>query len=73
MKHYVRTLLLLAVFFICPSPDSPGKTGHRIVGQIAESYLEKAKRGYSGYWVRESMAITSTWPDFIKRIWYTII
>ena len=68
MKHYVRTLLLLAVFFYLPfSGFAWGSLGHRIVGQIAESYLsKKAKREVYRILGTESMAITSTWPDFIK-------
>jgi len=44
-----------------------GQVGHRIVGEIAESYLspaaKKAVQDILGY---ESMAIASTWADFVR-------
>ena len=68
MKHYVKILLLLSVFCYLPfSGFAWGSLGHRIVGQIAEGYLsKKAKREVYKILGTESMAITSTWPDFIK-------
>lgn len=44
-----------------------GMLGHRIVGQIAESYLSpKAKAGVEKLLGDSSMAIWSNWADFIK-------
>lgn len=44
-----------------------GMLGHRIVGQIAESYLTvKAKRGVKLVLGNENLAMASNWGDFIK-------
>jgi len=44
-----------------------GVEGHRIVGQIAESYLtENAKREIKKILGTESIAMVSNWADFIK-------
>jgi hypothetical protein len=44
-----------------------GQNGHRIVGEIAESYLTpKAKAAIQKILGTESMAMASTWADFIK-------
>lgn len=44
-----------------------GVEGHRIVGQIAESYLtENAKREIKKILGTESIAMASNWADFIK-------
>jgi hypothetical protein len=44
-----------------------GQLGHRIVGEIAEDYLTpKAKAEIKKILGDESMAIASTWADFVK-------
>jgi hypothetical protein len=44
-----------------------GMLGHRIVGQIAESYLtKKARKNIELILGGESVAMASTWADFIK-------
>ena len=44
-----------------------GMLGHRIVGQIADSYLTKnTKKEIFKILGNESVAIASNWPDFIK-------
>lgn len=44
-----------------------GLLGHRVVGQIAESYLsKKASREIKNILGNESMAMASNWADFIK-------
>ena len=44
-----------------------GVLGHRIVGQIADTYLtKKTKREIFKILGNESVAMTSNWPDFIK-------
>jgi len=44
-----------------------GKTGHRVVGQIATKHLNgKAKREIKKILGVESLAQGSTWPDFVK-------
>ena len=55
---------------ICYLPFSTmawGVEGHRIVGQIAESYLtKKAKRAVFNILGTESLAMSSNWADFVK-------
>src|ERR1044071_2561131 len=44
-----------------------GVLGHRVVGQIADNYLTaKARAAIRHILGSESIAIASTWPDFIK-------
>ena len=44
-----------------------GMLGHRIVGEIASSYLNtKAKKEIQSILGNETIAIASNWPDFIK-------
>lgn len=64
----LRKLLLAAVLFYLPFQSMAwGMLGHRIVAEIAESYLTKrACRQVKNILGFESMAITSNWPDFIK-------
>ena len=41
--------------------------GHRVAGQIADSYLTpKARKAIQAILGNESIAITSNWADFIK-------
>lgn len=44
-----------------------GKTGHRIVGEIAYRHLTpKAKKAVDAILGRQKLALIATWPDFIK-------
>lgn len=44
-----------------------GPTGHRIVGEVAQKYLTKsALQGIEKLVGKESLAIMSNWPDFMK-------
>ena len=62
--------LLLATVFIAVSVSSFawwGQNGHRIVGEIADSYLSsKARKAISEILGTESIAMGSNWADFIK-------
>ena len=62
--------LLLAITFIAASFSSFawwGQTGHRVVGEIADSYLsDKARKAIFEILGTESIAISSNWADFIK-------
>jgi len=64
----VKKLILCAVFFYLPfSSMAWGLLGHRIVGQIADSYLTKhTKKAIAEILGDESVAMASNWPDFIK-------
>ncbi len=61
-------LLLICLFFYLPlSGNAWGLTGHRVIGEIADSYLtKKAKREIGKILGFESVAMASNWPDFIK-------
>ena len=68
MKSFKTILLAIAFIIISISSFAWwGQNGHRIVGEIAETYLSnkarKAIREILGY---ESIAMTSNWADFIK-------
>ena len=44
-----------------------GMLGHRVVGEIADSYLSpKAKAAIKDILGNETMAMASNWADFIK-------
>ena len=68
MKNFRTLFLILALFSFSLSTNAWwGPTGHRIVGEIADSYLtKKAKAAISEILGNESIAITSNWADFIK-------
>lgn len=60
----------LAIVLIAYLPINAGAwgiTGHRVVGQIADSYLtSKARKAVKGILGNEDLAMASNWPDFIK-------
>lgn len=71
MSYKFLISVLLAMFFLMPSETQAnprwGKTGHRVVGSIADTYLsKKAKRKIAKLLHRESLAFVSTVPDEIK-------
>lgn len=63
-----KQFILFALFFYLPcNTKAWGVLGHRIVGQIADSYLTpKAKQEIKKILGNESIAIASNWADFIK-------
>ena len=69
MKNsFLKKLVLgIAIIYLPLSTSAWGNEGHRIAGQIAESYLNsrarKAIHEILGY---ESIALASNWADFIK-------
>jgi hypothetical protein len=64
----LKKILLLSFFFAAPyAALAWGVLGHRIVGEIASSYLTpKAKIEIRRILGNESLAIASNWGDFIK-------
>lgn len=68
MRFFLRKVSILALFLYLPfSGMAWGALGHRIIGQIADTYLNKsAKKEIYKILGNESVAITSNWPDFIK-------
>jgi hypothetical protein len=66
-KH-LRNLLLAGLFLYLPFQSMAwGMIGHRVVGQIAENYLNaKARKNVREILGTETMAMASTWADYIK-------
>lgn len=64
----VKRIVLLVMFFGLSVPCfSWGVLGHRIVGEIAESYLTPKARGeIKKILGNETIALVSNWADFIK-------
>jgi hypothetical protein len=61
--------LIIALFIFCaPFTSSAwGLLGHRVIGQIADSYLtKKAKKAITSILGNESVAMSSNWADFVK-------
>jgi hypothetical protein len=69
MNFKKLSVLLLGILFTYLPLQSMawGMLGHRIVGQIADSYLtKKARKNIELILGGESVAMASTWADFIK-------
>jgi hypothetical protein len=63
----LAVFLAFATAFVPTPVFAWGKTGHRIVGALAEGYLDaKAKAGVARILGKESLAEASTWPDFMR-------
>lgn len=64
----IQKLTFICLFIYIPFASGAwGVLGHRIVGQIADSYLTpKAKLEIKKLLGNESIAMASNWPDFIK-------
>lgn len=67
-KTKLGMLLLCLLFSYLPLQTMAwGMLGHRVVGQIADSYLtKKARKNIQLILGDESVAMASTWADFIK-------
>ncbi|RNL49690.1 S1/P1 nuclease [Pedobacter jejuensis] len=68
LKKKLFTIAAIGVFAYLPiQANAWGMIGHRVVGEIADSYLKsktrKAIQGILGY---ESLAMSANWGDFIK-------
>ncbi|MEP6713018.1 MAG: S1/P1 nuclease [Ferruginibacter sp.] len=63
-----KKIVLVGLFFYLPfAGNAWGVLGHRIVGQIADSYLTKhTKKEIAQILGNESIALSSNWADFIK-------
>lgn len=67
INQFKKTALLALFLYIPFCSMAWGTLGHRIVGQIADSYLTKnTKKEIFKILGNESVAMTSNWPDFIK-------
>ena len=67
IQKFKRVVLFCAFIYIPYASMAWGMLGHRIVGEIADSYLSsKAKQAVKDILGDESMAMASNWADFIK-------
>ncbi|RFZ83530.1 S1/P1 Nuclease [Mucilaginibacter terrenus] len=67
MKSIRIFLLAIAIMYLPVQTMAWGTNGHRICGQIADSYLTpKARAAIKAILGDESIAMTSNWADFIK-------
>ncbi len=68
MFNKIKKGLFISLLVYLPmSSMAWGMLGHRIVGEIANSYLTKqTKKEIAKILGTESIAMTSNWPDFIK-------
>ncbi len=62
-----QLIILLISFTISMQSFGWGKTGHRIIGAIAEMYLtKKARKELQQIMGNESLSMAANWMDFIK-------
>lgn len=68
MKYCFVVLLIIATSLLTPQRSAAwGMLGHRITGQIAESYLTpKTKKAIHAILGDSTVAIASNWADFIR-------
>lgn len=67
ISHFKKAGFTTVFWAVAISAMAWGKTGHRIVGQIAEDHLTpKAKQAVLHVLNNESLAMCSNWMDFIK-------
>lgn len=67
VKPAFKVIIIAICLHVPMQSGAWGLLGHRIVGQIADSYLSKsARKAVAGILGNESVAMSSNWPDFIK-------
>jgi len=68
MKKLIKKIVVLAVLIYLPySASAWGVLGHRVVGEVADYYLQaKTRLAIKQILGTESMAMTANWADFIK-------
>ncbi len=67
MNSIKKSTLAVLFFYLPFAVMAWGVEGHRIVGQVADSYLtKKARKEISKILGTESIAISSNWADFVK-------
>ena len=67
LRQMVKVVAIAAFTYLPLQANAWGMLGHRIVGQIAESYLSnKARKGVAAVLGNESIAMAANWGDFIK-------
>lgn len=67
IKSIKKTILIALISYFPLNAMAWGLLGHRVVGEIAQSYLsKKAGREVKKILGHESLAMASNWADFIK-------
>lgn len=67
MRTFVITAAVIVIALLPTSALAWGKTGHRVIGKIAEPYLSPAaKAGVKRILGAETMAEASNWPDCMR-------
>lgn len=67
IKRIKQFILIFSFIYIPYTSMAWGMLGHRVVGEIADSYLSpKAKAAIKDILGNETMAMASNWADFIK-------
>lgn len=68
MINISKKIVIISLFFYLPfATNAWGVLGHRIVGQIADSYLTpNTKKEITKILGNESLAMATNWADFIK-------
>jgi hypothetical protein len=67
MKHIKKIVCIILIAGLPFRVMAWGTLGHRIIGQIADSYLnKKAKKEIFNILGNESIAMSSNWADFVK-------
>ena len=67
MKYIAKISIVIIIVFLPFTSMAWGMLGHRVVGQIADSYLtKKTKKEIAAILGNESVAMSSNWADFIK-------
>src|SRR6187455_194617 len=67
LNFFKKIVILAACIYLPFQTMAWGVLGHRIVGQIADSYLtKKARKAIGTILGNESVAMSSNWMDFIK-------
>lgn len=67
MKIISRSLLMLTGLLAVQICFAWGVTGHRVLSEIAQRHLtKKAKKGVAELFGKESLALWSNWPDFVR-------
>jgi len=68
MKKLIKKIIVLSALIYLPySASAWGVLGHRVVGEVADYYLQaKTRLAIKQILGTESMAMTANWADFIK-------
>lgn len=66
-KICIKLLLFFALLYVPSNAGAWGVLGHRIVGEVADKYLQaKTRLAIKQILGNESMAMAANWADFIK-------